>query len=129
MVSSPACCTAGPGSRSAPSSQLAYFYYPEQDICPVAKFLVPDWGDLVDSGIGLSYRHDRLHMAGGPVRQPYASVYFIPSSGTKNFASAQEDTQQMNTFTRSKTVMYQHCAPPLRSPTKKYKKGNKILRK
>jgi hypothetical protein len=24
----------------------------------VAKFLVPDWGDIVDSGIGLSYRHD-----------------------------------------------------------------------
>jgi hypothetical protein len=25
---------------------------------PVAKFIVPDWGDKVDSGIGLSYWHD-----------------------------------------------------------------------
>jgi hypothetical protein len=23
---------------------------------PVAKFLMPDWGDKVDTGIGLSYR-------------------------------------------------------------------------
>jgi hypothetical protein len=42
-----------------------------------AKFLVPDWEDKVNSGIGLSYRTrqatDRLH-DGGPERQPYAGV-------------------------------------------------------
>ncbi len=27
----------------------------------VAKFIVPDWGDLVDSGIALSYRAARLY--------------------------------------------------------------------
>jgi hypothetical protein len=26
-----------------------------------AKFIVPDWGDKVDSGIGLLYRPARLH--------------------------------------------------------------------
>ncbi len=24
-------------------------------VFPVSKFIVPDWGDIVDSGIGLSY--------------------------------------------------------------------------
>ncbi len=40
----------------------------------VAKFLVPDRKDIVDSGIGLSYRPTRLHLLSpvGPVRQPYA---------------------------------------------------------
>jgi hypothetical protein len=27
----------------------------------VAEFIVPDWGDEVNSGIGLSYRPARLH--------------------------------------------------------------------
>ncbi len=27
----------------------------------VAKFTVPDWGDKVDSGIGMLYRHARQH--------------------------------------------------------------------
>jgi hypothetical protein len=36
-------------------------------------------GDIVNSGIGSSYRHARLHvMAGWPVRQPYAGIDFIP---------------------------------------------------
>jgi hypothetical protein len=38
----------------------------------VAEFIVPDWGDKVNSGIGLSYRP-----AGGPVRQPYGGVDYI----------------------------------------------------
>jgi hypothetical protein len=31
----------------------------------VANFLVPDWGDKVDSGIGLSYGTARLHRLAG----------------------------------------------------------------
>ncbi len=31
---------------------------------PVAKFLVHDWGDVVDPGIRLSYRPARLHTVG-----------------------------------------------------------------
>ncbi len=44
-----------------------------------AKFIVPDWEDKVDYGIGLSYRLVRLHTkAGGPIPQPYAIVDLIP---------------------------------------------------
>jgi hypothetical protein len=32
---------------------------------PDAKFVVPDWGDIVDSDIGLSCRSDRLHRLAG----------------------------------------------------------------
>ncbi len=31
----------------------------------VAKFIVPDWGDKVDSGMGLTYRAARLHRLAG----------------------------------------------------------------
>jgi hypothetical protein len=34
-------------------------------LCTVAKFIVPDCGDKVDSGIGLSYRPARLHRLAG----------------------------------------------------------------
>jgi hypothetical protein len=52
---------------------------------PVAKFLVPERGNIVDSGIGL-LQHTQ---AGGPVRQPYAGAD-IPQSLTKNLASGNE---------------------------------------
>jgi hypothetical protein len=47
------------------------------------KFIVPDWGDKIDSGIGLSYRPSSLvdsgiglsyRPAGRPVRQPLHRV-------------------------------------------------------
>jgi hypothetical protein len=44
----------------------------------VVKFIVPDGGAKVSSGIGLSHR---------PVRQPYAGVNCIPQSGTMNLAT------------------------------------------
>jgi hypothetical protein len=56
------------------------------DFRSVAKFLVPDWWVIVDSGIGLSYRPARLHRR-KPVQQPYARVDYISQSGTKNLAS------------------------------------------
>jgi hypothetical protein len=56
-------------------------------MCPEAKFSVPDWGELVESGIGLSYRLANLCMPGGPVQQPYARVDYIPQSATKNLAT------------------------------------------
>ncbi len=31
----------------------------------VAKFIFPDWGDKVNTGIGVSYRPDRLHGLAG----------------------------------------------------------------
>jgi hypothetical protein len=45
----------------------------------VAKFIVPDWGDKVDSGIGLSYRPARLYRL-------TTGVNCIPRSGTMNLA-------------------------------------------
>jgi hypothetical protein len=41
---------------------------------PVAKFIVPDWGDIVDSGIGFSYRPAGLCSLAGR----YVRVDFIP---------------------------------------------------
>ncbi len=45
-----------------------------QPVSTTAKFIVSDWGNKVNSGIfgPLGY------MAGGPVRQPYAGVNYIP---------------------------------------------------
>jgi hypothetical protein len=42
--------------------------------CP-EKSLVPDWGEIVDSAIGLLYQ---ATYAGGPVRQLFAIVDYIP---------------------------------------------------
>jgi hypothetical protein len=41
---------------------------------PEAEFIDPDWGDKVNSVIGLS----ATWAGGGPVRQPYAGVDLIP---------------------------------------------------
>jgi len=49
----------------------------------IAKFIVPDWGDKVDSGTGLP----GYIIGWRPVRQPYAGVNFIPRSGTMNSAT------------------------------------------
>jgi hypothetical protein len=43
----------------------------------LAKFIVTEWGDTVDSGIGFSYRPASPMLPGGPVQQPYAGVNFI----------------------------------------------------
>jgi hypothetical protein len=51
---------------------------------PVAKFLVPERGNIVDCGIGLLHRPASLC---GPVKQPYSGVDYIPQSLTKNLAS------------------------------------------
>ncbi len=53
----------------------------------VAKFIVPDWGDKVDSGIGLSYLPTRLHRLAGRYTTPYAGVKYSPYSGTMNLAT------------------------------------------
>jgi hypothetical protein len=41
-----------------------------------AQLTVPDWGDKVDFGTGLSYR-PADYIAGGPVRQPNVIVGVI----------------------------------------------------
>ncbi len=49
----------------------------------IAEFTIPDWGDKVNFGIGLSYRPARLHNLAGR-----AGVDYIPKSGTMNLAKA-----------------------------------------
>jgi hypothetical protein len=48
--------------------------------CKVAEFIVPDWGDKVNYAMGLSYRPSKLYIGwhGGPGRQPYAGVDYVP---------------------------------------------------
>jgi len=44
-----------------------------------AKFLVPDWGDIVNSGIGLSYRPANLCSLAGLYDNPMPdSTTYIP---------------------------------------------------
>ncbi len=43
----------------------------------VDEFIVPDWGEKVNSGLGWQTGPPG-NLAGGPVRQPYAGVDFIP---------------------------------------------------
>jgi hypothetical protein len=54
--------------------------------CVKVKFLVPDWGDIVDSGIGLLYRPAGYigRRAGTTSLYAYVKVDYIPQSGTKN---------------------------------------------
>jgi hypothetical protein len=57
---------------------------------PATKFIVPDWGDKADSGIGLSYRPARLHKLAGQYDHPMpeSTKSDIPQSGTKNLQPA-----------------------------------------
>jgi hypothetical protein len=59
---------------------------------PVAKFIVSDWGDKVNSGIGLSYRPARLYIGWRTVQQTYAGVNYILQSGTMNLATGATST-------------------------------------
>jgi hypothetical protein len=45
------------------------------------KFIVPDWGDIVGSGIGLSYRPSSLCSLAGRYDNPMPELIFPPSQG------------------------------------------------
>ncbi len=62
----------------------------------VAEFMVPDWGDKVDYGIGFSYRTAMPMQPGGPVRQPYAGVNFIPPVRDYEFGYTGQDLSSAN---------------------------------
>jgi hypothetical protein len=65
---------------------------------PLAEFLVPDWGDIVDPGISVVVPSRQQPMYPGvPVRQPYARVDYIPQSGTKNSATDPTGVRQTAT--------------------------------
>ncbi len=63
----------------------------------VAEFIIPDWGDRVNSSIGcrtVPSRQDTF--TGGRVQQPYVGVDSIPQSGTMNLASCSIFEQKMS---------------------------------
>jgi hypothetical protein len=52
-----------------------------------AKFIVSDWGNNVDSGIGLSYRPARKHWFAGRYDNPMPEPTIFRQSGTMNLAT------------------------------------------
>ncbi len=48
---------------------------------PEAKFIFPDWEDIVDSVIGLSYRPVRLYRLSGRYDNPMPESTISPSPG------------------------------------------------
>jgi hypothetical protein len=56
--------------------------------CPEAQFLVSDSGDIVDSGIGLSYRPAGISSLAGRYDNPMPESTISPQSGTKNIDTA-----------------------------------------
>ncbi len=57
---------------------------------PVADFIDPDWGDKVNSGIGLSYRpacQTTWTGGDGPVSNPMPESTLSPSQGSMNSAT------------------------------------------
>ncbi len=55
---------------------------------PEAKCKVLEWGDKVDSGIGLSYRPAGLHRLADRYDNPMPTSTLSSHSGTMNFATA-----------------------------------------
>jgi hypothetical protein len=57
------------------------------DTKPEAEFIVPDWGDKVNYGIGLSYRPAKLHRLAGRHDNPMPVSTLSPQLGTMNSAT------------------------------------------
>ncbi len=53
----------------------------------MAEFIDPDWGDKVNSGIGLSYRPARPHGLAGQYENPLLESTLSPSQGSMNSAT------------------------------------------
>ncbi len=56
------------------------------DVLSVATFIVPDWGEKSQLWHRVVVPARQAAYAGGPVRQSYARVNYIPQSGTMNLA-------------------------------------------
>ncbi len=54
---------------------------------PVAEFINSDGGDKINSGIGLSYRPDRLHGLAGRYENSTPEFTLSPSHGCMNSAT------------------------------------------
>ncbi len=56
--------------------------------CSVARFIVPDWGDKVNSGTGLSYRPASLCSLTGLYENPMPESTLAPQLETMNLDTA-----------------------------------------
>ncbi len=77
----------------------------------VASFIVSDFGDKVDSGIGLSYRSAKLHRLAGRYDNPMPESTISTISGTMNLASAFSDIVESEGRSEE-----QYCAGILEQP-------------
>jgi hypothetical protein len=57
----------------------------------LAEFIDPDWGVKVNSGIGLSYRHARLHGLTGRYDNPMPELTISSSHGSMNSSTVQQN--------------------------------------
>ncbi len=78
------------GAKTNDSKKVLFFtYYCSMD--PVAKFIVPDKGDKVNYGIGLSYRLARLHIWRVGTTPQATAPCRSQLSGTMNLATVRVD--------------------------------------
>ncbi len=75
-----------------PKSQQ--FWVPESN--PVTNFIVPYFGDKVDSGIGLSYRPAKLHRLAGRYDNPMPESTISPIQELMNVATVFSAPSQWN---------------------------------
>ncbi len=64
--------------------------------CTVAKFIVPEWGDEVDFGTGLSFRPANLYSLAGRCDNPMPGSTLSSQSGTMNLATVHSIYQGMH---------------------------------
>jgi hypothetical protein len=65
------------------NSGIGLLYRPARQ----TKFVDPNWGDKVNSGMGLSYRPARLHGLAGRYNNPMPEFALSPSHGSMNSAT------------------------------------------
>ncbi len=78
---------------------------------PVAKFIVSDWGDKVDSGVGLSYRRGQatVHRLAGRYDNPMPESTISPSKGLRIWPSSpQISAKELRTGTNGIFSLFAH---------------------
>jgi hypothetical protein len=87
-------------------------FSPQKFFCTIPridKFLVPEWGDKVDSGIGLSYRPARLRRLAGRYDYPVR-----PCRGLDLYVYTVERERKMNVRKKSTFLFFAACKAKLR---------------
>ncbi len=66
----------------------------------------PDWGDKVNSGIGLSHWPARLHGLAGRYDNPMPELDFIPRHGSMNSAALVVLNKLVTTFEKKSNLKF-----------------------